>query len=111
MAQRMVLVDDIDGTEGKDIKTVTFGLHGASYEVDLNKKNTKKLEEALAPFLGVARKAGGSTRAARGSGVGRKPSGEDLNAIRNWAAANGKTVASKGRIAQAIKDEFYAATK
>ena len=57
MAQRMILVDDIDETEGDDVETVLFGLHGATYEVDLNSKNQKRLEEALAPFLGAARKA------------------------------------------------------
>lgn len=109
MGQRYVLVDDIDGTESKDIQTVTFGLGGATYEVDLNKKNSKKLEDALAPFLKVARKAGGSTgRKTRGTAT---KSTEDLDAIRTWAAKNGHTVSSRGRIAQTVKDAYYAAQK
>ena len=48
MAQKVniVLVDDIDGSEATE--TVTFGLDGTSYEIDLNDKNAAKLRDALA---------------------------------------------------------------
>ncbi len=48
MAQRVqvVLEDDLDG--GKADETVTFGLDGTAYEIDLSKKNAAKLRDALA---------------------------------------------------------------
>ena len=48
MAQRVniVLVDDIDGSDATE--TVSFGLDGTSYEIDLNDKNAAKLRDALA---------------------------------------------------------------
>ena len=65
MAQRVniVLVDDIDGSDATE--TVAFGLDGTSYEIDLNEKHAAKLRDALASYVGHARKVGGRrTRAA-----------------------------------------------
>ena len=58
MAQRTVTIlsDDLDGKEGRDIATVTFGFEGSTYEIDLSKKNRAALEKALSPYIDVARK-------------------------------------------------------
>ena len=58
MAQRVhvVLVDDIDGSDAGE--TVTFGLDGSTYEIDLNEKNAAALREALSPYVGHARRSG-----------------------------------------------------
>ena len=64
MAQKVniVLVDDLDGTEATE--TVTFGLDGTSYEIDLNDGNAASLREALSGYVGHARKVtGGGGRA------------------------------------------------
>ena len=58
MAQKVVLIDDLDQTEGA--RTVTFAYNGKPYEVDLSEKNVEKLEKALAPFINAARPAGSS---------------------------------------------------
>ena len=65
MAQKVniVLVDDLDGSEAAE--TVSFGLDGTSYEIDLNDKNARGLRDALASYVGHARKAGGSARRVR----------------------------------------------
>jgi len=49
MAQKVniVLVDDIDQTDADE--TLTFGLDGKNYEIDLNTKNANALREALHP--------------------------------------------------------------
>ena len=54
MAQKVniVLVDDIDGSEAEE--TITFGIDGANYEIDLNAKNAGKLRDALATYIGHA---------------------------------------------------------
>ena len=65
MAQKVniVLIDDIDGSDA--VETVTFGLDGTSYEIDLNKKNAAALRDALAGYVGNARKVTGSRRGRR----------------------------------------------
>jgi hypothetical protein len=63
MAQQTTVrfVDDLDGSEASG--TVDFGLDGRRYEIDLSEGNAARLREALAPFVGVARAAGGLYRA------------------------------------------------
>ena len=62
MAQKVhiVLEDDLDGSDATE--TVTFGLDGTTYEIDLNDKNAGKLRDALAPYVGHARGVGGPRR-------------------------------------------------
>jgi hypothetical protein len=50
------LVDDIDGSEAQE--TVSFGLDGAAYEIDLTGEHAAALRDSLAPYVGAARKAG-----------------------------------------------------
>jgi hypothetical protein len=59
MASKTVvhLEDDIDG--GDATETVTFGLDGVSYEIDLNDKNAAELRKALELHVGAARRVGG----------------------------------------------------
>ena len=54
MAKRTIvqLVDDTDGSEAAE--TLTVGLEGVNYELDLSDKNAKKLREQLAPWLAAA---------------------------------------------------------
>ena len=57
MAQRVqvILEDDIDG--GPADETVTFGLDGVTYEIDLSEKNASALRDAI-PLLCHALNAG-----------------------------------------------------
>lgn len=52
MAQKVAveLVDDLDGTASGDVGTVTFGLDGAEYEIDLSEANANQLRDTLAEF-------------------------------------------------------------
>ena len=61
MAQKVqvLLVDDIDG--GTADETVTFGLDGVTYEIDLTAGHATELRDALAQWVGHARKVGGRT--------------------------------------------------
>jgi hypothetical protein len=105
----VTLTDDIDG--GKADRTISFAFDGASYEIDLSKKNATAFEKALAPYLKAARKAprvAGRSRAA-GSGSTRARGRNDLAEIRAWAKANGHEVSDRGRIAQSIQDAYDAA--
>lgn len=62
----VVLVDDLDGTEGA-AETITYSLDGTQYEIDLKADNAKALREAFAPYVAVSR----VTQRRRG----RKPAG------------------------------------
>lgn len=101
MAQKVsiVLVDDIDGTDAEE--TVTFALDGREYEIDLNAKNAAKLRDALAPYLGHARRAGGRKRSRAGA-----PAPAD---IRTWARENGFEVPDRGRVSSNVRDAYVAA--
>ena len=106
MAQRVhiVLEDDLDGTKADE--TVSFGLDGSSYEIDLSAENAGKLREALAPYVGTARRVSGRSgrKAGRGRSVGPSPS-----EIREWARENGYDVSDRGRVSADIKAAYEAA--
>jgi nucleoid-associated protein Lsr2 len=102
MAQRVqiILEDDFDG--GTAEETVTFALDGAEYEIDLSAKNAAGLREALAPWVGRARKTGG--RRKRG---GAKPASDSSTSdIRAWAQVNGHEVSSRGRVSAEIREAY-----
>lgn len=107
MAQKVqvLLVDDVDG--GTADETVTFGLDGLSYEIDLTAANAVRLREAFAPWLGHARKVGG--RAVRGSAPRTRASRGDAQAIRDWAKAHGHKVSERGRISAEVRAAYEAA--
>jgi hypothetical protein len=105
MAQRVniVLVDDIDGSDATE--TVAFGLDGTSYEIDLNDKNAAKLRDALASYVGHARKVGG--RRTRSSAKA-SATGASAKEIRDWARSNGYKVPDRGRIPADVREAFDA---
>jgi hypothetical protein len=112
MAQRTLvqLIDDIDGSEATE--TVTFGLDGTTYEVDLNEAHTEDLREILAPYVSVGRKVSGSGSRSRSSTTApkqRSNSEVDAKAVRAWAAANNITVSPRGRIKADVVEQYRAA--
>jgi hypothetical protein len=102
MAQKVniVLVDDIDGNEAEE--TVSFALDGRDYEIDLSAKNAGKLRDALALYVGHARRGGGRKRNRPGNG----PSPAD---IRIWARENGFDVPDRGRVSSEVREAYLAA--
>jgi hypothetical protein len=118
MAQKVhiVLEDDLDGTEATE--TVTFGLDGATYEIDLNDQNAAALREALALYIGHGRRVTGSSGSGRrgrraggsgGSGSAGAAGGASAKEIREWARANGHDVPERGRIPSEVRAAFDAA--
>jgi sRNA-binding protein len=106
MAQKVqvLLVDDLDGSEATE--TVTFGLDGGSYEIDLSSDNASKLRNELAQYVEHARKANAPARRRRTrTGPGRERSAQ----IREWAKSRGFKVNERGRIPANIVAEYEAA--
>jgi Lsr2 len=100
----IVLVDDIDG--GTAEETVTFGLDGANYEIDLSAGNAAQLRDALAPYVSAARRSGG--RGGRKSARGRGTGGPNAAEIREWARAQGHEVSDRGRVPADIRQMYEA---
>jgi hypothetical protein len=114
MAQRTTVrfIDDLDGSEASG--SLAFALEGRSYEIDLSDENAAKLRDALAPFIDVARKSGGSgRRAQRQTGISDKPARSDrevAHAIREWAREHGHKVSDRGRISKSVMEAYKAAS-
>ncbi|MEP9362452.1 Lsr2 family protein [Nocardioides sp. CN2-186] len=104
MAQKVsiVLVDDLDGSEAAE--TVTFGLDGTTYEIDLNDKNAAALREALAGYIGHGRKVGSGPR--RGRKAAASSSGPSAAEIRDWARSNGHDVPDRGRVSADVRAAY-----
>ncbi|MEJ7702835.1 MAG: Lsr2 family protein [Geodermatophilaceae bacterium] len=112
MARRtqIILVDDLDGGEADE--TLSFGLDGSSYEIDLSSKNAAALRDAMASYVGAAHRIGRSGSRASGP-RGKGPATTDreqTQAIRAWARRNGHTVSDRGRIPATIVDAYHAAS-
>ncbi|KQO59766.1 histone-like nucleoid-structuring protein Lsr2 [Curtobacterium sp. Leaf261] len=113
MAQKVTthLVDDLTGDtigDGQG-RTVTFGFDGSHYEIDLTNDNADALRNALSDYIAAARKTTGRTGRATSGSTAKRGNTEELGKIREWAAANGHEVSSRGRISQAVRDAYDAA--
>lgn len=108
MAQKVniVLVDDLDGSEADE--TVSFGLDGTSYEIDLNDSNAAALREALGGYVGHARKVTGGARRGR-KASGASATGSNTKDVRGWAKAQGMDVSERGRISADVQRAYDAA--
>ncbi|GAB3025827.1 Lsr2 family protein [Nocardioides flavus (ex Wang et al. 2016)] len=108
MAQKVniVLVDDLDGTEATE--TVTFGLDGTTYEIDLNDANAAALREAMSGYVGHARKVTGGARRTRKAASGSSSSSNTKD-VREWAKAQGMEVSERGRISADVQQAYDAA--
>ena len=110
MAQKIqtLFIDDLDGSEAEG--TVRFGLDGAGYEIDLNAGHAQALRDALARYVGAARRAGGGTRRPSRGGRRARADGVDSTEVREWAKAQGIEVKDRGRVPAELMVKFKAAT-
>ncbi len=110
MAQKIqtLFIDDLDGSAAEG--TVRFGLDGTEYEIDLNEQHARQLRDALAHYVGAARRANGAAR--RPARAGRRPAASGLNTteVREWAKAQGMEVKDRGRVPAELVVKFKAAT-
>lgn len=102
---RVILTDDLDGTEGAE--TIEFALAGKSYSIDLNDANARKLEDALAPFIAKAERITGRARGSRKQAA--RSTASNTSAIRDWARGEGHQVSDRGRIPANIVEAYEAA--
>ena len=105
MAQRVdvILVDDLDGKDADE--TVTFGLDGVNYEIELSVANATKLRNALSTYTQAGRKAGGRRRKGQRAAAGGTAAAD----IRQWARENGWDVPDRGRVSAEVRGAYAAA--
>jgi len=107
---QVLLVDDLDGGEASE--TLTFALDGTTYEIDLSKDHAQALREAMALYVGSARKmngrSGGSGARGRARGASGRGGGSANNTaeIRQWAKDNGHAVSERGRIPGVVIEAY-----
>src|SRR3954449_13586027 len=96
MAQRVqvILVCDLHEGEVEGTETITFGLDGSAYEIDVCEAHGKELRDAYAPFVGAARRAGRSGAGGQRRGRASRSGGgaNDVAQVREWARSNGHKV-------------------
>ena len=120
MAQKVqvMLVCDLHDDEVEGVETVAFGLDGASYEIDACEEHATEIRDAMASYVGAARRAGrpapaaGSKRSARtakSSPAAAAGGKERVQEIREWARQNGHTVSERGRLSGAVVAAYEAA--
>jgi hypothetical protein len=98
------LVDDLEG--GPADESVSFGLDGRDYEIDLSTANAKGLRGALEAYQSAARRLG-SRPAVRGRGrIAQAATTGDAAEIREWAVTNGLDVSSRGRIPAQLRAAY-----
>ena len=105
MTQRAVTVleDDLDG--GPAVDTIRFGLDGVAYEIDLSTAHADELRATLDRWRRHARRAGTAHPA-----VPRQVSTPvDPRAVRAWATSRALDLPSRGRIPDAVVEQFRAA--
>jgi hypothetical protein len=107
MAEKVILVDDIDGTEDSDVAKRDFDVLGRRFTIDLGEANDKRLRDALATverFVEQAREVKAAGRGRKAAGAA-KIKGYTNSDVRTWARENDLEVSGRGVIA----DEVYAA--
>ena len=111
MAQRVnvILVDDLDGSDADE--TVTFGLDGVDYEIDLTDGHAAALRDALALYVGHGRRVGGRRKQSRSTAPAARGNGDSPTPaeIRAWARDNGWEVPERGRVAGEVREAYDAA--
>ena len=98
----VILVDDLDQTKADE--TVSFGVDGRDYEIDLNKAHAGELRRMASRYIAVARRARTAVqhRAPRRTQADRERSRE----IRAWAVERGLMTSMRGRIPEHVRHEY-----
>lgn len=117
MAKQVIelVTDDLDGSA--DAESLTFGLDGAWFTIDLGTKNSEKLRKFLAPFIEVAAPTAFPENVQNGRKGKKVVAGAAEPAtIRSWwkqeAEAGTPGIVAygdRGRIPQTVESAFYAA--
>ena len=112
MATRVVetVVDDIDGTvlSSALAETVSVGIDGEQYSLDLSPRNARRLREALEPFVAAAERT--TQERTRGAyRVTQLTRAVPNEVVRRWARSNGIDLPKRGAVPKHVRDQYDAA--
>src|SRR5215472_5866146 len=104
----VTLVDDLDADKTAD-ETVSFGLDGRDYEIDLSKAHAGELRKMANRYIAAARRAKTAVRQrpARRTQADRERARE----IRAWAVEKGLMTTERGRIPEHVTREYEASRR
>ncbi|MET7759534.1 Lsr2 family protein [Streptomyces sp. NPDC005389] len=106
MADRLILVDDLDEESIKGVERIDFMWRGVEYEIDLNPEHLAEYDEALAPLLKVARVKQGAGRKGRKTAKPKSETAAETKKMRDWAKANGHDVPDRGPVPQKVREAY-----
>ncbi len=106
MVTKTVVTMHDDLTDEPADTTVSFGLDGRDYEIDLTDTNAEELRKALDKYIEAGRKVGGVRRRRR---VSSSVADMDPKGVRAWAVAKGFQVSNRGRVPAAVIEAYRAA--
>lgn len=104
---KYILIDDIDGSNAKD--TVSFAVGRNYYEIDLNLGHLDEFNRDLDKWIKYARKV--SARKAGRSGRVGSGTPNDAAKVRAWAEEQGIELAQRGRIPNAVREQYEEAMR
>lgn len=97
------LVGDLGGATQSGVETVAvnFNYQGVAYTIELDPAGAEVFDRAMAPYIAASRRIGGIRAEPARS---RQPS--ENQAIRAWAAANDVPLQPRGRIPNAVRQQY-----
>ncbi|MEV0975136.1 histone-like nucleoid-structuring protein Lsr2 [Microtetraspora glauca] len=112
MAQKVILVDDLDHSEGDDVARREFQLLNRTFAIDLSDATQQRLSEALAfieTVLESSREVKQASRSKKAADVSPRLQGHTLTDVREWAREQGLDVPLRGKVADEVIEQFIAA--
>jgi hypothetical protein len=112
VAEKVILIDDLDDSEGSDVARREFRLLDRSFAIDLSEGNHKRLADALGfieTILDKSREVKQAGRARRSAQIPQRPRGFTNTDVREWARAQSLDVSERGKIADDIVEKFIQA--
>jgi len=106
---KVELVDDLSGDKADE--TVTFGLDGVVFDIDLSANNAGILRDIFEDYVNAGRKISNPTPSAarRNTTASTRQSRDQTAAIREWARKAGHVVSDRGRISATVTTAFQEA--
>ncbi|WP_433419324.1 histone-like nucleoid-structuring protein Lsr2 [Microtetraspora malaysiensis] len=113
MAQKVILVDDLDHSEGEDVARREFPLLNRTFAIDLSEANQERLSEALAFIETVLENSREVKQASRSKKAAADLSprlrGYTATDVREWAREQGIEVPARGKVPDEVIEQFIVA--
>ncbi|WP_055482658.1 histone-like nucleoid-structuring protein Lsr2 [Sphaerimonospora mesophila] len=112
MAQKVILVDDLDLSEGDDVARREFPLLNRTFAIDLSDANHQRLNEALAfldRILENSREVRQASRSKKAADTSPRLRGYTLTDVREWAREQEVEVPARGKVPDEVIERFIAA--